>query len=138
MTKISQTDRVLTALQKTAGRGVTQNDFLPGNVIDGGEKITRVSRCIDDLKNRGWLVEVVDRRDGFVVYVLQGRAEAPSAPVPIRTADGWVRVFSCRRCLGNQPRESMCCGPTESMLMSPINDPGFGCRAKEQEVRHAA
>ena len=75
----SQNDRVLRLLRMRGEYGTTVNDWDRGQgvpAIDGGERITRLSARITDLKNAGHRVEPIEKREGFTVYAL-----LPSKPV---------------------------------------------------------
>lgn len=77
---LSQNDRVLRLLRMRGEYGTTVNDWDRGQgvpAIDGGERITRLSARITDLKNAGHRVEPIEKREGFTVYALL-------APVPER------------------------------------------------------
>jgi hypothetical protein len=71
-----QTARVLAALRSQGAHGITQDDFLPPDVIDGQGKITRVAPRIEELeKEYGHRIERTGRRGKFVVYRLVGDAQ---------------------------------------------------------------
>ena len=72
----SQNDRVLAALRRVGERGISPLDFLPP-VIDGGAPITRLSARVDVLRNRGYAIPNVAKKNEVARYVL-----APDEPLP--------------------------------------------------------
>jgi len=83
--KKSQKDRVLSALRARGTRGLTQDDFLPPNVCDGGTQVLRLAARIKDLRKKdGHTIstELVPTQGGarIAVYRLVREAPAPSAP----------------------------------------------------------
>ncbi len=70
MTAPSQTERVLNALRKAGGRGVTQVDFSLPDVIDGGPPITRVAARIKDLRRQGHTIVPAGTRQRCRIYEL--------------------------------------------------------------------
>lgn len=72
---MTQTERVLAALRNHP-RGITAVDFLLPNVIDGGTPITRVARCVGELRDAGHRIDNIGRRDKCVVYKLLRHAGA--------------------------------------------------------------
>lgn len=74
---MTQSARVLEALRKAGGRGVTQIDFLIPNVADGGSPITRVAARVLELKQDGHHIVTDGERDSCAVYKLVYDAETP-------------------------------------------------------------
>jgi 3D (Asp-Asp-Asp) domain-containing protein len=67
---MTQTQRVLKALEDAGPTGITQGDFLLPNIIDDGAPITRVGARIKELRDDGHLIESQGVRHKFSVYVL--------------------------------------------------------------------
>lgn len=78
---MSQCKRVWKALERHS-QGVTQADFLPPNVIDGGHPITRLAARIRDLRDDGLDIVVDGERYGCAVYKIP-----QPEPVPIPESD---------------------------------------------------
>lgn len=81
MTELTQRDRVLRALERVGSHGLTQVDFQPPHVIDGGAPITRVAARIEELRGQGHRIDNRGRRDKCAVYVLAATAHEP-IPTP--------------------------------------------------------
>lgn len=81
---VTQSERVLRALQAAGERGVTQVDFALPDVIDGGPPVTRVAARIKDLRQHGHTIVAAGLRQSCRVYQLvpaqelAGAATAPS------------------------------------------------------------
>lgn len=73
----SQRERVLAALRRAGAEGVSTTDFLPPDVIDGGQPILRVPSRVDELRQRGHDIETVRQRSGVARYVLRPPSSAP-------------------------------------------------------------
>jgi hypothetical protein len=71
--RLTQRDRVLQALQRVGSHGLTQVDFQPPSVIDGGAPITRVAARIEELRDAGHRIDSTGRRDKCVIYVLRDK-----------------------------------------------------------------
>jgi len=67
---MTQTQRVLKALEDAGPAGITQKDFLLPDIIDGGAPITRVGARIKELREDGHVIESAGVRQKFAVYVL--------------------------------------------------------------------
>ena len=67
---MSQRDRVLAALHRFRLSGITQVDFSPPHVIDGGAPITRLAARVQELRDEGFQILSADRRDKCTVYRL--------------------------------------------------------------------
>ena len=74
---MTQTDRLLAALDRAGTRGITRVDFQPPNVVDGGDPILNIPGRIYDLHQAGIDTVVTGERDGCSVYVLASTLEAP-------------------------------------------------------------
>lgn len=75
----TQRSRLPRALLAAGPRGVATTDFLAPNVIDGGLPILRVPSRVDELRQRGHLIETTRASNRTAVYVLRGPAVS-SAP----------------------------------------------------------
>lgn len=78
MNQLSQKDRVLRLLRQRGNRGITAVDFLGPYVADGGKPITRVAARVQDLRDAGYDVQTVGKRNQCAVYVLM---DPPPRPV---------------------------------------------------------
>lgn len=76
---MTQTERVLRALQAAGDRGVTQVDFSLPDVVDGGPPITRVAARIKDLREHGHMIVGAGIRQSCRVYQLVAQAELAAA-----------------------------------------------------------
>jgi len=80
---VTQTERVLAALERAGEHGLTQVDFLPPDVIDGEKPITRLAARVKDLRDSGHRVVVAGERQSCAVYVLARNVVAiPTRPEP--------------------------------------------------------
>ena len=82
MKKPPQRQRVLASLEAAGPRGITQGDWLSGLGVDGRGSITRLAARINDLRARGYKIEVGGERNGFAVYKLQPKLELLPEPEP--------------------------------------------------------
>jgi len=78
---VTQSERVLRALQRAGDRGVTQVDFALPDVIDGGPPITRVAARVKDLREHGHMIVAAGTRQQCRVYALVSRRELTEAAV---------------------------------------------------------
>lgn len=76
---MTQSERVLRALQTAGSRGVTQVDFSLPDVVDGGPPITRVAARVKDLREQGHMIIGAGLRQSCRVYLLVPQA-GPAAP----------------------------------------------------------
>jgi hypothetical protein len=75
---MTQTDRVLAALTRAGATGITQVDFTPPVVVDGGKPILRVGARIHELREAGFNIQNHGTRNQCAVYVLADRPVAPN------------------------------------------------------------
>lgn len=69
MSDALQKPRILAAL-RSRPQGICQGDFIDTPAIDGGDRITRVAARIEDLEADGHKIDVVGKRNRYVVYQL--------------------------------------------------------------------
>ena len=75
MSKRTQEERVLRALQRRPKSGITRTDFLAPDVIDGQDPIVNVPGRIYDLRHeRGFVIEPAGVRNACRVYRLKEAA----------------------------------------------------------------
>jgi Helix-turn-helix domain len=94
---MTQRDRVLAALRRAGGRGITQLDFDLPDVVDGGPPIKRVAARIDELRTAGHWIASQRTRQRMARYVLVDAdtltaatdVEPPPAPVPAPSASAY-------------------------------------------------
>lgn len=80
----TQRERVLHALKRAGGRGITRADLL-APTCDGGPPILNFNARVSELAQLGHQIETRGRRHKCVVHVLVGAPESP-APEPAVTA----------------------------------------------------
>lgn len=78
---MTQTERVLRALQQAGDRGVTQVDFALPDVVDGLPPITRVAARVKDLREQGHMIVAAGTRQSCRVYTLVSQQELQEAAV---------------------------------------------------------
>jgi len=71
---VTQSERVLRALQTAGSRGVTQVDFSLPDVVDGGPPITRLAARVKDLRGQGHTIIAAGLRQSCRVYELVPQA----------------------------------------------------------------
>lgn len=76
---MTQTERVLRALQQAGDRGVTQVDFALPDVVDGGPPITRVAARVKDLRVQGHVIVGAGTRQSCRVYELVPQTDLQAA-----------------------------------------------------------
>lgn len=82
----TQRRRILAQLVQCGTRGITQADFLPPRVIDGGTPIARLASRIEELRNDHH-VAIIDAgwRSKLKVYALADASTLPDLPEPLFT-----------------------------------------------------
>jgi hypothetical protein len=75
---MTQKQRVMAALEKAGAAGISPEDFLLPNVIDGGKPILRLPARINDLRNDGLSIDTEHTRT-TAIYTLRGSVEAASS-----------------------------------------------------------
>jgi hypothetical protein len=79
--RATQASRVLRLLVKRGNTGLTQADFLPPRIADGGKPIARLASRIEELRNdHGVGIVSGGRRASLEVYVLADLATLPDLP----------------------------------------------------------
>ena len=68
----SQKQRVLDALEKAGGKGVTENAFLGPDTADGGVPIQKFTARVNELRNSGHDIRTRRTRAGTVYYLANG------------------------------------------------------------------
>ena len=95
---MSQTQRVLKALEAVGERGITSSDFDGSQpVIDGGRQIKRLAARIGELRSAGHEISSVTTRSGgasYSRYVLQAKMAARQVS-PVEVVDGSTLGGDC-------------------------------------------
>ena len=85
---MTQTERVLRALELAGDHGITQVDFLAPNVCDDGPPVTRLSARIMELRVAGHTITAAGKRDRCRRFVLH----RPVMVTPVPAGD--ERLFT--------------------------------------------
>jgi len=77
---VTQTERVIRALERAGDRGICAVDFLLPDVIDDGKPITRLAARVLDARGLGYDIVTDGERHGCAVYKLAGAPAGHQSP----------------------------------------------------------